>query len=322
MSGTAQATPRDRPRQNGARRGPARLTVGEHVGHPAGDAAQAVRRAGMRPALDRSFGYPSAETGLVVEQDPAAGTEVARNAMVTLYVAAPAPGAPADSPAEENAAEEIPGEPAVEEGEADNASETGTLPSDGGAEQSRPRRVNAEQRVARDAAEDLAPAGDVAETPTEANDWAPPEFADPFRHRADGSPLLRRVYPRRPVALALRHAVKQVWRYRFPALAVLLLAAVLTAHTTASRPHRRAEMTREAAPAPAIPQLARTRPHRRRAASVPRTVAPRTGRPRPASARKAARTSVAVAAAPDPAPASAPAATQATPEAAGGPFSP
>jgi PASTA domain-containing protein len=63
--------------------------VGDYVGQPAGDAALAVRRAGLRPGLDRSFGCPAELIGLVVAQDPAAGIDMARNGMVTLYVAAP-----------------------------------------------------------------------------------------------------------------------------------------------------------------------------------------------------------------------------------------
>ncbi|HMH46107.1 MAG TPA: PASTA domain-containing protein [Solirubrobacteraceae bacterium] len=63
--------------------------VGDYVGQPAGEAAQAVRRAGLRPGLDRSFGCPAQLVGLVVAQDPAGGNELARNGMVTLYVAAP-----------------------------------------------------------------------------------------------------------------------------------------------------------------------------------------------------------------------------------------
>ena len=53
------------------------------------DAAQAVRRAGLRPGLDRSFGCAEELIGLVVAQEPTAGSSMARNGMVTLYVAAP-----------------------------------------------------------------------------------------------------------------------------------------------------------------------------------------------------------------------------------------
>jgi len=72
------------------RRGPSgRLVVGEYVGQLAAEAAQAVRRAGLRPGLDRSFGCEPELTGLVVAQEPVAGEELARNGMVTLYVGAP-----------------------------------------------------------------------------------------------------------------------------------------------------------------------------------------------------------------------------------------
>ncbi|MFI4984905.1 MAG: PASTA domain-containing protein [Solirubrobacterales bacterium] len=81
------------PSQSGqrAKRGGAggRQLVGEYVGEPAGQAAQAVRRAGLRPGLDRSFGCETELVGRVVAQDPPAGSELARNGLVTLYVAAP-----------------------------------------------------------------------------------------------------------------------------------------------------------------------------------------------------------------------------------------
>lgn len=97
MSGTstapAQAT------QRVGRGGPAgRQLVGEYVGEPAGQAAQAVRRAGLRPGLDRSFGCEPELVGRVVSQEPPAGGELPRNGLVTLYVAAPG-AAPEDEPA-------------------------------------------------------------------------------------------------------------------------------------------------------------------------------------------------------------------------------
>jgi hypothetical protein len=76
------------------------VTVGEYVGEVAADAAQAVRRAGLRPGLDRSFGCERDLIGLVVAQDPVTGGELVRNGMVTLYVAAPG-NAPVDGPAED-----------------------------------------------------------------------------------------------------------------------------------------------------------------------------------------------------------------------------
>ena len=66
-----------------------RQVVGDYVGQHASDAAQAVRRAGLRPGLDRSFGCASELVGQVVEQEPTAGSDLTRNGLVTLYVAAP-----------------------------------------------------------------------------------------------------------------------------------------------------------------------------------------------------------------------------------------
>jgi hypothetical protein len=63
--------------------------VRDYVGQPAGNAAKAVRSAGLRPALERSFGREEALVGRVVAQDPMAGTSLGRNSMVTLHVAAP-----------------------------------------------------------------------------------------------------------------------------------------------------------------------------------------------------------------------------------------
>jgi PASTA domain len=72
------------------RRGnPRRIVVNEYVGQTAADAAQAIRRAGLRPGLERSLGCEPELVGQVVAQEPPAGSELARNAMVTLYVAAP-----------------------------------------------------------------------------------------------------------------------------------------------------------------------------------------------------------------------------------------
>jgi hypothetical protein len=91
MSDRTTVQPRGTQRTKGSRRrGPSgRQVVGEYVGQPAGDAARAVRRAGLCPGLDRSFGCGDDRIGLVVAQEPVAGSDLARNGMVTLYVAAP-----------------------------------------------------------------------------------------------------------------------------------------------------------------------------------------------------------------------------------------
>jgi hypothetical protein len=88
-----------------------RQVVGEYVGQPAGDAAQGVRRSGLCPGLDRSFGCEAELIGLVVAQEPAAGSDLARNGMVTLYVAAPGAGPLGEEPA---ASETVDGAPAPE----------------------------------------------------------------------------------------------------------------------------------------------------------------------------------------------------------------
>jgi PASTA domain len=99
MTSRAAAPARPTARTQSARRaGPSgRLAVGEYVGQPAAEAAQAVRRAGLKPGLDRSFGCQAELLGLVVAQEPTAGEDLARNGMVTLYVAAPG-----NAPLEEN----------------------------------------------------------------------------------------------------------------------------------------------------------------------------------------------------------------------------
>jgi len=72
-----------------------RLLVGDYVGLAASEAALAIRRAGLRPGLDRSFGYTADIVGQVVAQKPLTGCDLARNGLVTLYVAAGAVAAPA-----------------------------------------------------------------------------------------------------------------------------------------------------------------------------------------------------------------------------------
>jgi hypothetical protein len=82
QAGERPATPR--------RGGPSgRQMVGDYVGQPASDAAQAVRRAGLRPGLERSFDCAPELVGQVVAQEPPAGGDLMRNGLVTLYVAAP-----------------------------------------------------------------------------------------------------------------------------------------------------------------------------------------------------------------------------------------
>lgn len=83
------------PRRGGSSR---RQMVGDYAGQLAGEAAQAVRRAGLKPGLERSFGFAPELRGQIVAQEPRAGSELARNGLVTLYVAAPG-AAPLDQKA-------------------------------------------------------------------------------------------------------------------------------------------------------------------------------------------------------------------------------
>ena len=71
------------------------VVVADYVGASAIHAARAIRRAGLRPGLERTDGCEPELIGRVIAQKPSAGGELARNAMVTLYVGAPA-GAPPD----------------------------------------------------------------------------------------------------------------------------------------------------------------------------------------------------------------------------------
>src|SRR5271166_417066 len=72
------------------------VTVGDYLDAPAAAAVRAVRRVGLCPGLDRQFGGEPQTIGLVVAQEPQAGSEVARGAMVTLFVSAAAPGVSED----------------------------------------------------------------------------------------------------------------------------------------------------------------------------------------------------------------------------------
>ena len=66
-----------------------RVAVADLEGQPAADAAIALRRAGLRPALERTFHWGEDTHGLVVSQEPAAGSEVPLDSTVLLFVSAP-----------------------------------------------------------------------------------------------------------------------------------------------------------------------------------------------------------------------------------------
>jgi hypothetical protein len=67
----------------------ASVTVEDHDRQPAAQAAIALRRAGLRPALERTFHWGEETHGLVVAQEPPAGSEVPLDSTVLLFVSAP-----------------------------------------------------------------------------------------------------------------------------------------------------------------------------------------------------------------------------------------
>lgn len=86
---TAPAASSGEGKAGGRGKPPGRLVVGDYVGVPAAQAAQSVRRAGLTPGVDRSLGCEPALIGVVIAQEPPAGSELARNGMVTLYAGVP-----------------------------------------------------------------------------------------------------------------------------------------------------------------------------------------------------------------------------------------
>lgn len=65
------------------------VRVDRFEGLPAGEAIALVRRAGLRPALERVEGYAPDVEGLVVSQEPAAGSMLQADGPVRLFIAAP-----------------------------------------------------------------------------------------------------------------------------------------------------------------------------------------------------------------------------------------
>jgi hypothetical protein len=102
------------------------LKVGDYVGQPAAAAAQAVRRTGLRPGLERSYGCSLDEQGLIVAQDPACGSDLARGSMVSLYVAAPGPAA--DTEGDLDGGQAAPAGPGVQAAEAGGQARTAPAP--------------------------------------------------------------------------------------------------------------------------------------------------------------------------------------------------
>jgi hypothetical protein len=65
------------------------VRVEGYEGVRAGEAVVAVRRLGLRPALERVEGYESGLHGFVVSQEPERGCEVQPGGLVSLFIAAP-----------------------------------------------------------------------------------------------------------------------------------------------------------------------------------------------------------------------------------------
>jgi hypothetical protein len=63
--------------------------VADYLGREASEAAREIRRSGLRPVLERSFGWTPELCGQVVEQQPSAHQRVGADLTVRLGVAAP-----------------------------------------------------------------------------------------------------------------------------------------------------------------------------------------------------------------------------------------
>jgi hypothetical protein len=230
-----------------------RLTVGDYVGAPAGEAAEAVRRAGLKPGLDRQVGYPAESVGRVVAQEPPAGETQQRGGIVTLYVAAPGPlAAGGQALSQEPAAErgssvaagsgeceqaQSPGPPA--RGVRERSAATVSYMTAGGLPPSQtplrsPRRSRPAARSAAHEPDSAArveiPVGvasvdcDAGREPTLEQLTASMRdaFAAPERHRGR-----RRIYPREPIGLRVLGAWAKLRRFRLRVFVCVALACWL-----------------------------------------------------------------------------------------------
>ncbi|HTU79161.1 MAG TPA: PASTA domain-containing protein [Solirubrobacteraceae bacterium] len=200
--------------------------VGDYVGQPASDAAQAVRRAGLRPGLDRSFGCAPELVGQIVAQEPPAGSDLTRNGLVTLYVAAPGAaemtGEEQPAPAPANVAPAAP-----DAGEEDapsaaaprrrrksrRAASTGkvfeTPPTPAPPSEAPPHESEQAEGWDHDGAGESVWLDQAAVGEEPGDELAGDELTDEFVVHVDdlfagrGRPLWRRVYPRRGVRVRL-----------------------------------------------------------------------------------------------------------------------
>lgn len=259
---TAAASQADERTARPRRGGPSgRQMVGDYVGQPASDAAQAVRRAGLRPGLDRSFGCAPELVGQIVAQEPSAGSDLTRNGLVTLYVAAPGVAEIAADEHPAPASPPVPAAPDATDEDAPSSAEPrrrrkpgratrapqvfGTAPAPvapGGRRSSGARAQDAEtaSEAQSDSEAVCAPGwpGEQESREEVGDELADDELTDEFVVHVDdlfagrGRPLWRRVYPRRglrvqlaghPWLYAITGAMLAVW-------VVVGVAAALAGH--------------------------------------------------------------------------------------------
>lgn len=337
------------------------VTVGDYLQTPAAAAVRAVRRIGLCPGLDRQFGGELQSIGLVVAQDPHAGSELARGAMVTLYVSAS--GADIDEQAD--------GQTQVLEQEQHRLGETapggGAAPQPASAAARSAKARSARPRRKRRGVSSATLRGAYAPPPTPVE--TPPPPAPPHQddhlpaieeHQAQTGPpesepawdqltlemrnvfetgtrgaRRRALYPRKPLSLRVHGAWRWLVAHRTITLvAVALLALSLSLLGTrggSAKSQGRGVIARstQSARAPALPRAAPPRRSgSRRAGRVARAHG-RTGRPwrsaRPGGARR--RTPQPTPSTPGPAatevpPQSTSAASSPESQSGGGPFSP
>lgn len=332
------------------------VIVGDYLGAPAAQAARAVRRVGLRPGLDRQFGGDPQTVGLVVAQEPDAGSEAPRGAMITLYVSAPAASVQG---LEEDASVGAPmhgGDPQVPP----SPSGAVAASSAGGVRRKRRERPTAPAP----ARSDEAPQRIDADVPPRPSVFAGPEREQTGRDQAAGTfgeedlacdPMTlamrdvfkpdaggfrdRSIYPRRPVSLRMRGAwVRLKTHWAVATVACMLLALCVSVAVT--RPQNTATQptdARASSPQPANaarpdsalapPSATRSDPHRkgsrevdRRARRAPHPAAGSAAPRRLTAHQNSPQSSLGVPESPRPSAASVPAASQT--QTGGGPFSP
>ncbi len=244
MSTSASAIAIERPGQGRRQRQLAPTSVGDYVGQSAAHGAQAVRRAGLRPGLDRAFGNDPELTGTIVAQDPSAGSAVARNAKVTLYVAAPG-SAQIPETAELGVGD---GDQKIRAaGQAEDSGRTvlsrGTQTRARRARKPRPawgpgadERTTASSHAAQAPVGALEPLPEVGDRPPAASEPGPLAASTPphterdarvanmFASPIDESAPWRRTYPRKPIRFVARLPI--TWARSHPVLAPLAAAMI------------------------------------------------------------------------------------------------